>query len=92
MIVLVNICASAVLINRCKQAESAELMRREDQVKLGDVRPLRADPQRNKRRRREPQTGSSANTRIIGLVFFKFTGLIQTQQTHLSRDSEGRRQ
>lgn len=37
-----------MLINRCKQAECAELMRREGQVKPGDVRLLRADLNRYK--------------------------------------------
>ena len=38
----------AVVINRCKQAESAELMRREDQVKPGDVPLPSTDSKRNK--------------------------------------------
>lgn len=80
-----------MLINRCKQAESAELMRREAQVKPGDVRPLRADPERNNGAAESLETDSSANTRVIGPFFFFFLihGLIQTQQTHLSCDSEG---
>lgn len=66
----------AVLINRCKQAERAELMRREEQVKPGDVPLRRADPQRNK----------GAGGRAAGQIKaesdrFKIK---PTQQTHLS--------
>lgn len=45
-------------------------MRHEAQVKPGDVRPLRADPECNNGAAASLETDSSANTRVIGPVFF----------------------
>lgn len=53
----------AVLINRCKQAERAGLMRREEQVKPGDVPLLRADPKRSKGAGRRAAESGHLNSR-----------------------------
>lgn len=45
-------------------------MRREAQVKPGDVRPLRADPERNNGAAESLETDSRANTRVIGPFLF----------------------